>query len=141
MCGKTLRTDVFVYSYGVLSLILGIGFLIASIDPRPFPLVCMWYFIGVGVFLFLNGCCSLAFLLKMPPYPRNTFTIGPQNETTISVVELLDDSQFVGRADSPIVELRDAKFGIESNSGSEKLSSASVSTISSGILFYRETFV
>ncbi|GBO06924.1 hypothetical protein AVEN_166410-1 [Araneus ventricosus] len=128
----------------MLSLSLGIGFLIASIDPRPFPLVCRWYFVGVGVFLFLNGCCSLAFFLKMPPYPRNAFTIWPQNETAMSVVELLDDSQFVGRADSPIVELRDAKFGIESNSGSEKLSSAtlsSVSTTSSGIFFYKETFV
>ncbi|KAF8791972.1 uncharacterized protein LOC129969351 [Argiope bruennichi] len=144
MCGKNLCIDVFLYSYGMVSLILGIAFMIASIDPRPFPIISRWYFIGIGVFLLLNGCCPLVCLLKIPQYPRSRFVIGPQNETGISVTELLDDSQFVGRTDSPIVELREAKFGIEEQSDTEKQSSttlSSVSTANSGIFFYKETFV
>ncbi|GFT18461.1 uncharacterized protein NPIL_120471 [Nephila pilipes] len=134
--------DVVLYIYGMLGLCVGIGLLIAAIDPRPFPVSIWWYFVAIGLFFTISGSISLILIRSVPDYPNTFYIAGPSiNDTTCSAADLLNET--VGYHDSPIVELRDGTLVIDESAfiGSQSTLATSVPSISSRIFYYKETFV
>ncbi|GIY79773.1 hypothetical protein CDAR_300901 [Caerostris darwini] len=136
-CRSTCKV-VFLYVYGMLSAILGIGSSIASIDPRPFPISLWLYFLVGGISLVINGCVALALIPLVAPFQ----VAKRANETTCSAADLLEESQY-----NPTLEMKDAAFGFDECSAStascQSLSteSSTVSTTNPSIFYYKETFV
>ncbi|KAG8188835.1 hypothetical protein JTE90_004647 [Oedothorax gibbosus] len=137
--------EAFLYASGMLTIILGVGSCIVSIDPTPLPSNTWWYFLVAGVFLFVVGCLLLKIVICAPVYPGSFFTVGPSaNATASSAVDLLDDAQSVGYADSPIVDLRDSVFGIEDEPSQvvrQCMMTRSDEPQNSVLFYYKETFV
>ncbi|GIY93646.1 hypothetical protein CEXT_760731 [Caerostris extrusa] len=112
-CRSTCKV-VFLYIYGMLSAILGIGSSIASIDPRPFP-INLWLY-------FLIAKCA--------------------NETTCSAADLLEESQYnptLEMKDSAFGF--DECSASTASCQSLSTESSTVSTTNPSIFYYKETFV
>lgn len=137
--------EVLLYASGMLTIILGIASSIISIDPTPiFPSSSWWYFLVAGLGLIVVGCLLLKTVICAPVYPKSFFTVGQSADMTASsAVDLLDDTQSVGYGDSPVVELKDAKFGFEEPSEVVRqcMMTSSDEPHNSVYFYYKETFV
>ncbi|XP_015925344.1 uncharacterized protein [Parasteatoda tepidariorum] len=126
------------YVSGMILVILGIGSITVSIDPRPFSRSSWTIFLVIGLFLIASGSLLLVLVSKIKAHIIDSPNRIAENDTINSAADLLDDNLYDEIDGASHVAYQNT---VESLESVRAVSQCMMTRSESPRLFFKETFV